>query len=387
MSGHIIKDGDLIYVVPLLVDVKKGTARRPFKPIPLDTYSKAPTAAVSFSQNLLDAISRTDKDVPKAVTIAIACPQEEVTTAPRQIIAGLRNTIQNVLKKELELDSKFNISTSKCLASSEENFADAAAVVLSNLKFADNAVQLTSSVRIFKKSSDRSGSYLIQLPPLKGEGDFIIDLPGINAKKVRSLFLSVTNNAGLFPECGKSMDSDRGIDIEELQEAVKNGRLEVSALAAYQILSRDSKNIAASYILGLIFLQKGQFDTAIEYLSKVAENEHNIPEQVRGNLKELIGAAYLGLNEPADAVKYIQEAAKLYKIQGRDNDVSRVLVLQSNALFTGGHAEEAIKLLEENGNLENDGVSLQLLGRLALATGKYKEAINWLSKSLSIKSR
>ena len=103
--------------------------------------------------------------------------------------------------------------------------------------------------------------------------------------------------------------AQRYFEADSLTKALNGDGVNMGFLAiADEYSSTDAGNLA-NYYLGVIYMQKGQFDNAIESLGKFDSDDLIVSSMALG----LIGDAYLEKNDQENALKYYLEAASKNK--------------------------------------------------------------------------
>ncbi len=100
--------------------------------------------------------------------------------------------------------------------------------------------------------------------------------------------------------------AQRYFEADSLTKALNGDGVNMGFLAvADEYSSTDAGNLA-NYYLGVIYMQKGEFDNAIERLEKFDSDDLIISSMSLG----LIGDAYLEKNDQDNALKYYKKAAE-----------------------------------------------------------------------------
>lgn len=103
--------------------------------------------------------------------------------------------------------------------------------------------------------------------------------------------------------------AQRYFESDSLTKALNGDGVNMGFLAiADEYSSTDAGNLA-NYYLGVIYMQKGQFDNAIESLGKFSSDDLIVSSMALG----LKGDAYLEKNDQENALKYYLEAASKNK--------------------------------------------------------------------------
>jgi len=103
--------------------------------------------------------------------------------------------------------------------------------------------------------------------------------------------------------------AQRYFEADSLTKALNGDGVNMGFLAvADEYSSTDAGNLA-NYYLGIIYMQKGEFDNAIESLKKFDSDDLIVSSMAKG----LLGDAYLEKNDQENALKYYTEAANKNK--------------------------------------------------------------------------
>ncbi len=103
--------------------------------------------------------------------------------------------------------------------------------------------------------------------------------------------------------------AQRYFEADSLTKALNGDGVNMGFLAiADEYSSTDAGNLA-NYYLGVIYMQKGQFDNAIESFEKFDSDDLIVSSMALG----LTGDAYLEKNDQENALKYYKEAASKHK--------------------------------------------------------------------------
>ncbi len=103
--------------------------------------------------------------------------------------------------------------------------------------------------------------------------------------------------------------AQRYFEADSLTKALNGDGVNMGFLAiADEYSSTDAGNLA-NYYLGVIYMQKGQFDNAIESFGKFDSDDLIVSTMALG----LTGDAYLEKNDQENALKYYKEAASKNK--------------------------------------------------------------------------
>ena len=103
--------------------------------------------------------------------------------------------------------------------------------------------------------------------------------------------------------------------------------------------STQAGNLACAYA-GLVYYEKGEYETALEYLSKFSAGDAVVSPAIVAS----IGNCYANLEKYAEAVKCFEKAA-----QATDNDVfSPIYLMKAAAVYEKmGQKADALKLYEK----------------------------------------
>lgn len=103
--------------------------------------------------------------------------------------------------------------------------------------------------------------------------------------------------------------------------------------------STQAGNLACAYA-GLVYYEKGEYETALEYLSKFSAGDAVVSPAIVAS----IGNCYASLEKYAEAVKCFEKAA-----QATDNDVfSPIYLMKAAAVYEKmGQKADALKLYEK----------------------------------------
>ena len=95
----------------------------------------------------------------------------------------------------------------------------------------------------------------------------------------------------------------------------------------------------AKYMIGISYLETGDYEQAIEYLNKFKSDDEILSALAKGN----IGDAFSEINQPEDALKYYIEAAEI-----RDNEFTTPLYLfkAGSVAMDLGKYDKALKLFK-----------------------------------------
>lgn len=152
--------------------------------------------------------------------------------------------------------------------------------------------------------------------------------------------------------------AQRYFESDSLVKAMNGDGVNMGFLAvADEYSSTDAGNLA-NYYLGVIYMQKGEFDNAIERLEKFDGNDLIVSSMANG----LIGDAFLEKNDQESALKYYKKASEnnknsfttpmflmraglVYELQNKWEDALKNYELIKNEYSRSGEGQEIDKYI------------------------------------------
>ena len=135
-------------------------------------------------------------------------------------------------------------------------------------------------------------------------GDGSCTLPDQYMRRVRTFLLAVTDEDGALPDIRSERLKLSASSLAVLRGGVKGGSNQLAALAAYRELSQSSDNVEAYYVLGKIFLEKQDLTSALENFTEAIQRQNRLPPDVRADLNQATGTAYVAMGAVDESVKY-----------------------------------------------------------------------------------
>ncbi len=156
-----------------------------------------------------------------------------------------------------------------------------------------------------------------------------------------------------------------------------NGRLEQASDIFKDILAKDQKDYKANFFLGLIFEERDNLKTAVEYLKNAINYKPDFAQALNS-----LGYLY------ADCGENLEEAEELIK-KALELDPENPFYLDSLGwvYYKRDNFEEAIFYLSKAAGLMSDKVIFNHLADVYHKSGKLDKATDYWQKSLNIDSK
>jgi tetratricopeptide (TPR) repeat protein len=162
-------------------------------------------------------------------------------------------------------------------------------------------------------------------------------------------------------------------DINHALELHQAGRLQEAEALYRQILQRDPEHVDALHLLGIVALQTGHCDQAVNYLGKAVERNPKVPDYHYN-----LGLAFAGLGKPDEAVSHFRQAIALKPdFVEAHNNLGNALRERGDLEGAAHHYRRGLELDPGSAALHNNlGVVLHNSGNNEEAIGCYRRAID-----------
>jgi tetratricopeptide (TPR) repeat protein len=162
-------------------------------------------------------------------------------------------------------------------------------------------------------------------------------------------------------------------DINRALALHRAGRLNEAEALYRQILQSDPEQPDALHLLGIIALQTGHNDTAVDYLRKAVDRRPQVADYHYN-----LGLAFAGLEKPAEAAGHFRQAIALKPdFAEAYNNLGNALREQGDLEGAAHHYRRGLELDPANAALHNNlGVALHNSGSNEEAIGHYRRAID-----------
>jgi len=185
-------------------------------------------------------------------------------------------------------------------------------------------------------------------------------------------------------------DSEVNFELAALYEA--SGAFDQARAHYKKVLEHDPKYVAALLASGRVEIKAGNAQGSLDFLNQALSLAIQLgQDEEKADVLHAIGAAYQGLDKPAEAQRYYQESLEIKRRIGQKRGIAVTLGRTAQVQEQLGNLDaalasykEALQIQREIGDKKGTGLTLIDLGDFYSNRGNYDQALQDFKESLQI---